>query len=161
MAETARHVALRAVEPGDLPAIDRWAGGLGDRISRTRPYAGGADRDDRAAGLWWYVITYDGVGVGTLWIELAPGGAEAVLGVYLGDPEWYGRGLGTAAIRLAVAEFRDAHPAVPIVLRVRRDNVRAAACYRRAGFVMAGDGTKVLPSGEVVAFHRMVLKGRA
>jgi ribosomal protein S18 acetylase RimI-like enzyme len=84
-----------------------------------------------------------------------------VLGIYLGDPAWRGRGLGTAATRLAVAEFRDAHPAVPVVLHVRRDNACAIACYRHAGFVMAGDDTKVLPSGEVVAFHRMVLGRRA
>jgi len=58
---------------------------------------------------------------------------------------------------LAVAEFRSAHPHLPIVLRVRRSNTRAIACQRRVGFTVTGSGSKSLPSGEVVPYYRMVL----
>jgi len=103
------------------------------------------------------VIAEDELDVGTVWIELLPAGSEAVLGVYLGDPSDCGRGIGTAAIELAVAEFRSAHPHLPIVLRVRRSNTRAIACQRRVGFTVTGSGSKSLPSGEVVPYYRMVL----
>jgi len=148
-------VSVRPVSPADLPTIDRWAGVTATYLTRTRPYAEGADHHDPGAGLFWYMIAGAGADVGTVWIELLPAGSEAVLGIFLGDPYWFGRGIGTAAVGLAVAEFRRAHQHVPIVLRVRRSNARAIACYRRAGFTVTDSGSKPLPSGEVVPYYRM------
>jgi len=149
-------ISLRPVSADDLPVIDRWASVVADHMSRTRPYAEAADRHDPESGLCWYVIAEDDRDVGTVWIELLPAASEAVLGVFLGDPSDLGRGIGTAAIDLAIAEFRRAHRQLPIVLRVRRSNARAIACYRRVGFTVAGSGSKSLPSGEVVPYYRMV-----
>jgi hypothetical protein len=123
-------VSLRPVAAQDVPAIDRWAGGMADYLSRTRPYAAGADHHDPPSGLYWYVITEAGVDVGTVWIEVLPAGSEAVLG----------------------------HAALPLVLRVRRSNARAIACYRHAGFAVTGSGSKSLPSGEVVPYYRMTCR---
>lgn len=125
-------------------------------MSRTRPNAEDADRHDRDSGLFWYIIAEDDLEVGTVWIEVLPGDSEAVLGVFLGDASCFGRGIGATAIELAIAEFRRAHPRLPIVLRVRRSNARAIACYRRVGFAVTGGGSKSLPSGEVVPYYRMV-----
>jgi RimJ/RimL family protein N-acetyltransferase len=130
-------------------------------MSRTRPLAAAADRHDPGAGLYWYVIAEDGRDVGTVWIELLPGASEAVLGVFLGDEADRGRGVGSTAVELAVAEFRRAHAQTPIVLRVRRTNARGIACYRRAGFSVVGSGSKTLPSGEVVPYYRMALRPEA
>ena len=127
-----------------------------DHMSRTRPYAEAADRHDPDSGLYWYVIAEDDLDVGTVWIELLPAGSEAVLGVFLGDAAYFGLGIGTAAIELAIAAFRRAYRQLPIVLRVRRSNARAIACYRRVGFTVTGNGSKSLPSGEVVPYYRMV-----
>jgi ribosomal protein S18 acetylase RimI-like enzyme len=149
-------VALRPVTAVDQPTVDRWASDMADHMSRTRPYAQAADRHDPDSGLYWYVIAEDDLDVGIVWIELLPGDSEGVLGVYLGDPSNFGRGIGTAAIQLAIAEFRRVHPRVPILLRVRQSNVRAIACYRRVGFTVAGSGSKLLPSGEVLPYYRMV-----
>ncbi len=150
-------ISLRPVAAGDQPSIDRWAAVAADHMSRTRPYAEGADRHDPDRGLFWYVIADGGRDLGTVWIELPPGSDEAVLGVFLGDATFFGRGIGAAAIELAVAEFRGAHPQLPVSLRVRRTNQRAIACYRRVGFAVTGSGTKSLPSGEAVPYYRMVL----
>ena len=87
-----------------------------------------------------------------------PGAGEAVLGVFLGDARHLGRGIGSAAVALALAEFRTAHPELPVALRVRRTNARAIACYRRVGFTITGSGTKSLPSGETVPYYGMVLR---
>jgi ribosomal protein S18 acetylase RimI-like enzyme len=152
------NVSLRPVGASDQATIRRWASAVADDLSRTRPYAEAADRHDPGSGLYWYVIADDERDVGTVWIELlAADSEEAVLGVYVGDPSDRGRGIGTAAIALAVAEFRSAHPHLAIVLRVRRSNTRAMACYRRVGFIVAGGGSKALPSGEVVPYYHMAL----
>ena len=153
-------ISLRPVSAHDLAAIDRWASGVAESMSRTRPLEA-ADRHDPTAGLYWYVIAEDGRDVGTVWIELPSSASEATLGIFLGDPEDQGRGVGAAAIELAVAEFRRAHAQAPVVLRVRRANARAIACYRRAGFAVTGSGSKTLPSGEVVPYYRMVLRPEA
>jgi RimJ/RimL family protein N-acetyltransferase len=149
-------VSLRPVAAFDQSTIERWAGVMADHMSRTRPYAEAADCHDPDSGLYWYVIAEHDLDVGTVWIELLPIGSEAVLGVFLGDPSNFGRGIGATAIELAIAEFRRTHPRVPIALRVRQANARAIACYRRVGFTVTGSGSKSLPSGEVVSYYRMV-----
>lgn len=154
-------VSLRPVSPGDLATIDGWAAAIGaEAPSRTRPFAAGADRHDPASGLFWNVVVVDGREVGTVWIERLGGRPEARLGVFLGDPADFGRGLGRSALRLAVAEFREAYPGDLLSLHVRESNARAIACYRAVGFETVDTGSKVLPSGERVAFHTMVLAGR-
>lgn len=159
-------ISLRPVSAPDLVTIERWASGMADHMSRTRPQGKAADHHDPAAGLFWYVIAEDDRDVGTVWIELLPGeppgdDPEAVLGILLGEEADLGRGLGSGAIALAVEEFRRAHARIPVVLRVRRSNARALACYRRAGFAITGSGSKTLPSGEAVPYYRMVLAADA
>ena len=150
-------VSLRAAEAGDQTVIRRWEGAVADGMSRTRPRAESANRHDPAAGLFWYVIAVDDRDVGTVWIELPPPGSEGVLGIFIGEAADRGHSVGTAAVELAVAEFRRAYPQLPVALRVRCSNARAVSCYRRVGFAVAGHGSKTLPSGEVVPYHRMVL----
>jgi RimJ/RimL family protein N-acetyltransferase len=152
-------VSLRPVEAADQAAIRRWANAVAGGMSRTSPCAAAADRHDPDAGLFWYVIVEGRRDVGTVWIELPPAGSEAVLGVFLGDPSDCGRGVGTVAVGLAVAEFRRAHPDLRIVLRVRRSNTRAIACYRRVGFTVVSSGSKSSASGEIVPYYRMALTG--
>ena len=150
-------VSLRAVQAADQAVIRQWAQAVADGMSRTQPLAAGADQHDPAAGLYWYVIAADDRDVGAVWIELPPPGSEGVLGIFLGDAADRGHGVGTAAVEFAVADFRRAHPHLPVVLRVRRSNADAVSCYRRVGFAVTSRGCKTLPSGEVVPYYRMVL----
>ena len=154
-------ISIRPVSPADLATIDRWAAAIGgDFLSRTRPCARDADRHDPGSGLYWYLIDEDRREVGTVWIERLPEHSEAVLGAFLGDSADFGRGIGTAAIGLAVSEFWRAYPHEPVSLRVRRSNARALACYRRVGFVVTGTGAKRARSGDAIPFYRMVLPPR-
>jgi ribosomal protein S18 acetylase RimI-like enzyme len=154
-------ISLRPVSPGDLATIDRWAAALGDDApSRTRPLAAGADRHNPASGLFWNVVVADGREVGTVWIERLGGQSEARLGVFLGNPSHFGRGIGQTTLRLAISEFRQACPRESISLHVRHSNERAIGCYRAVGFEIVDTGSKVLHSGERVAFHTMVLAAR-
>jgi RimJ/RimL family protein N-acetyltransferase len=148
--------SLRPVAADDQADLQRWAGFAAGYMSRTHPLDAAADRHAPALGLYWYIVVADGRDVGTVWIELLPGASEAVLGVFLCDAAHLGRGIGTAAVELALAEFRDARPGLPVALRVRRTNERAIACYRRAGCAVTGSGTKSLPSGEALPYYSMV-----
>jgi GNAT superfamily N-acetyltransferase len=150
-------VSLRAVQAADQAVLRQWAKAVSDGMSRTQPLAEAADRHDPAAGLYWYVIAADDRDVGTVWIELPPPGSEGVLGIFLGDAADRGHGVGAAAVELAIAEFRRAHPQLPVALRVRCSNARTVSCYRRVGFAVVDHGSKTLPSGEAVPYHRMVL----
>jgi ribosomal protein S18 acetylase RimI-like enzyme len=149
--------SLRPVAADDQANRQRWAGFAAGHMSRTHPLDATADRHAPTSGLYWYVIVADGLDVGTVWVELPPAAGEAVLGVFLCDAAHLGRGIGTAAVELALAEFRAARPGLPVALRVRRTNERAIACYRRAGFTVTGSGIKSLPSGEAVPYYSMVL----
>ena len=150
-------VSLRAVQAADQAVLRQWAKAVSDGMSRTHPLAEAADRHDPAAGLYWYVIAADDRDVGTVWIELPPPGSEGVLGIFLGDAADRGHGVGAAAVELAIAEFRRAHPQLPVALRVRCSNARAVSCYRRVGFAVVDHGSKTLPRGEVVPYYRMLL----
>jgi len=154
-------VSLRPVAPGDLATIDGWALAVGSDsyLSRTRPIAAGADRHDPSSGLFWYLVIEDGREVGTVWIERLPAEPEARLGVFLGNEKDFGRGLGRAALRLALLEFSKDFPCEPISLHVRRSNGRAIRCYLSVGFELADSGTKILSSGRHIDYHRMVLPG--
>jgi RimJ/RimL family protein N-acetyltransferase len=116
-----------------------------------------ATRHDPRNGLFWFVIVHLGADVGTVWLEPGEEPGESILGIYLGDPALYGRGIGSRAIRLAIDACRQRHPAQRIALRVRRDNAGAIACYEKVGFVAVSTGTKRLPSGEGLAYVGMAL----
>lgn len=156
-----RAVSLRPVSADDLAIIDRWAAGIGgDAPSRTRPLGDAADRHDPASGLLWYLVIEGSREVGTVWIERPPDDRCARLGIFLGSPSDFGRGIGRAALRLAITEFREAFPDEPIALHVRRSNKRAMRCYASAGFEIVDRGSKASPSGETVHFFTMVLPTR-
>lgn len=151
-------ISLQPVSSDDLATIDRWASDIGSRefMSRTRPIADLADHHDPSSGLFWYLVIRDSREVGTVWIEHLSGEGRAVLGVFLASASDFGHGIGSAAIRLAIAQFHQAFPGDSICLNVRQSNVRALECYRSLGFVITGTGTKVPPSGDLFAFYSMV-----
>lgn len=62
---------------------------------------------------------------------------RADLGICLGPPH-QGRGLGTEAMGLLLELLRTAEGIGKVTLRVRADNGRAIACYRKLGFRECG-----------------------
>jgi ribosomal protein S18 acetylase RimI-like enzyme len=105
----------------------------------------------------WYVIVADGHDVGTVWVEHIASPSEGRLGVFLGDPADLSRGIGQAAVRLAVRDYQTAFPADPVTLHVRASNDLAMGCYRAVGFEVVDSGEKVLSSGERISFQTMAL----
>ena len=152
-------VTLRPFRPQDLDLIARWArtGSLGEFASRLRPRDAQARHHDPQNGLFWFVIVHAAADIGAVWIEPGEQPNESTLGVFLGHPSLFGRGLGAQAVRLAVDECRARHPAQVITLHVRESNARAIACYEKNGFAITSNGTKLLPSGEQVPYFEMRL----
>ena len=84
-----------------------------------------------------YVIqTLDGADIGTIGLQID--GARAVLGIAIHDSRYWGRGLGTDAVRTLVDGAFLVRPLVRIELTVLPDNARAIRSYERAGFTREG-----------------------
>ena len=60
------------------------------------------------------------------------------LRIALRGPAWFGRGLGSDAIRVVVGFARESLPLVGLTLSVLTDNVRAIRSYEHSGFVRVG-----------------------
>jgi RimJ/RimL family protein N-acetyltransferase len=152
-------IELRAFGEDDLQLIGRWAEAfdLGKYASRVRPRDALAVRHDPDHGLLWFIVVSSGPAGGTVWLEPGGGPEESVLGVYLKHPSVFGRGIGSEAIRLALDECRRQLPTRVVTLHVRRDNVRAIACYEKLGFAITSRGTKIRASGARLPFFEMQL----
>ena len=145
-------VVLREFLNEDIAKLDGWCRGIRseDYMSNTRPKRSGGR-------LLWRVIQADGRDAGTVWLEEAENGREAALGILLGETALFGKGIGRAAIKLALAEARDLFPFRRVILHVRKANARAIACYRACGFAVCGEGEKPAPSGAGIPFLTMEL----
>ncbi len=149
-------VRLRCIRPADVDRFLVWAGDSevrrhylgapGDSDGDPRswvPQAGPASRalrDWRPAGQVVRVIeSADGLPLG--WVELRDLNwrrRSGELRICLGERACWGRGLGTAALRLFLAEAFDAWGLESVHLRVATWNVRAVRAYRRCGFRRTG-----------------------
>jgi RimJ/RimL family protein N-acetyltransferase len=81
-----------------------------------------------------FLILEDGRPVGYVRFDLAPPEAEINLSL---DPTVRGRGLGAAVIRLASERIRS-EGITTVRARVRPENARSVAAFRRAGYVPSG-----------------------
>lgn len=74
----------------------------------------------------------------------------------LGDPLFFGRGIGRRAIELAVQQLKETSAVERVTLNVRINNPRAIACYARCGFAIAATSDKRLDDESCVRFHTMI-----
>lgn len=146
---TGARVALRPATIADLPILSRWD---------EEPHVVASDPNDdwqwetelRRTPPWreQLVAEVDGVPVGFVQI-IDPALEEThywgdvpanlrALDIWIGEPEWLGRGVGTRMMELALARcFAD--PAVTaVLLDPLASNVRVHPFYERLGFVCAG-----------------------
>lgn len=60
------------------------------------------------------------------------------LGIFIGDEEYYGYGIGTLAVKAAVSYAFLRMGLEKVYLFVKEENTRAIRCYQKAGFVQEG-----------------------
>ena len=75
-------------------------------------------------------------------VDLPQGGRSALFRLVIGEKELWGRGYGTEATRLVVAEAFETHGLAQVRLEVFRHNRRAIGAYRRVGFRQTGEHTE-------------------
>ena len=82
----------------------------------------------------WYYIKYEGLYIGSVWLEKNNADDFAVLGVFIANENYCGNGIGLIAVQTILKNIKFLG-VNKVVLRVREDNKRAIKCYRKAGFV--------------------------
>lgn len=149
---------MRPFTPADLPVYDRWRAEIrAERfMSKFFPdYFNGRATQITGRGMWWLIMV-DGSGAGVIWLERDRGrDSEARLGIMIGVPELWGRGIGRRAVSLALVEAAREPAVERIRLNVRQANTRAIACYRASGFEITARGRKVNSRGEDIDYYTM------
>ena len=101
---------------------------------QSRIYPKDYERALAGHALAWYYIYVDTRLIGSVWLELQEEDS-AVLGVFIADSAFRGKGYGRQAVQEAVMRGLPGVCLKKVVLTVRADNPRAQKCYQHAGFV--------------------------
>jgi RimJ/RimL family protein N-acetyltransferase len=150
-------VTLRSFEEDDVPTLEQWGRAIRSErfMSRYRPKCAAAGSRNAPNPLW-FVVELDATPVGTTWFERGDAADVFALGILLGDPLLFGRGIGRRAIELAVERLKMMENAARITSNVRVNNPRAIACYARCGFAITGELAEQLADGVQVQYHTMI-----
>ena len=143
-----QRVTLRPMTHGDAPHLVRWASDPDFAWFQwgRRP---GRFADDEAARKWMdviaehrgvvFVIEHQGRPVGQVnYRDLQPKGQSAEVGIGIGEPALWSKGLGREALGLLVKHLVDDLGVHRVSLSVLAYNDRAIASYKAAGFEVEG-----------------------
>jgi RimJ/RimL family protein N-acetyltransferase len=143
-----QRVTLRPMTHADAPHLVRWANEPDFAWFQwgRRP---GRFADDEAARRWMdviaehrgivFVIEHEGRPVGQVnYRDLQPKGLSAEVGIGIGEPALWGKGLGREALGLLVKHLVDDLGVHRVSLSVLAYNDRAIASYKAAGFEVEG-----------------------
>lgn len=143
-----KRVTLRPMTHADAPHLVRWASDPDFAWFQwgRRP---GRFADDEAARKWLdviaerrgvvFAIEHEGRPIGQAnYRDLQPKGKSAEVGVGIGEPSLWGKGLGREALGLLVKHLVDDLEVHRVSLSVLSFNDRAIASYRAAGFEVEG-----------------------
>lgn len=89
---------------------------------------------ETAEKLCWYHIKCDNKYIGAVWLEKETENGFAVLGIFIADKAYRNKGIGTKAIRQILKNDLPVLGTDKVILRVRENNKRAIACYKKIGF---------------------------
>jgi RimJ/RimL family protein N-acetyltransferase len=143
-----KRVTLRPMTHADAPHAVRWANDAEFAWFQwgRKP---GRFPDDAAARNWMdviaehrgvmFVIEYEGRPIGQVnYRDLQPKGKSAEVGIGIGEPALWGKGLGREALGLLVRHLVDDLGVHRVSLSVLSYNDRAIASYKAAGFEVEG-----------------------
>ena len=143
-----KRVTLRPMTHADAPLAVRWANDARFAWFQwgRKP---GRFPDDAAARNWMdviadhrgvmFVIEYEGRAIGQVnYRDVQPKGKSAEVGIGIGEPDLWGKGLGREALGLLVRHLVDDLGLHRITLSVLAYNDRAIASYKAVGFEVEG-----------------------
>ena len=138
-------ICLRPIEAGDTDRIVAWRNQ--ERVRRNFIYQKPFTREGHEAWMRTKVATGEvvqfiicekesGRPVGSVYFrDIDRENKKAEYGIFIGEADAAGKGIGTETARLAVAYARDGLKLHKLFLRVFADNLAAVKSYERAGFV--------------------------
>jgi RimJ/RimL family protein N-acetyltransferase len=165
---TGKLVTLRAIEPDDYPALNRWSNDVevevlsGGAPPSPHPLADTTALHERLAAdqdAVNFAIEAEGTMIGTCGLFRFDHIARvAELGITIGEHAYWGRGYGRDAVELLV-EYGFRHRSLhKVVLTVNGSNERAIRAYQAVGFVEEGrQRAQVWSDGR---YDDLVLMGR-
>jgi ribosomal protein S18 acetylase RimI-like enzyme len=151
-------VTLRPFSTIDLKQHIAWAEAIEARhfMSRIFPKGFEGSLDDNSPNFRWYVIIYNDTDIGSVWLEKQNSDEDITnLGIFLGNKDLLGKGIGRKAIEQAVLESMPTMRAAKVRLNVRKNNKRAQSCYKACGFKIVSQDIKTNDDGERIEFYTM------
>jgi RimJ/RimL family protein N-acetyltransferase len=140
-------VRLRPMEEADAPLLSRWFSDPGFQRQQWGAWHGPMSLEE-ARGFWSrfqsedsgiFALEHDGRTIGFAnFRRLNLRHANADIGIGIGEAALWGRGLGTAGLRLLLAYLLGERGLHRIRLHVAATNDRAVASYRKCGFEVEG-----------------------
>jgi RimJ/RimL family protein N-acetyltransferase len=151
-------VTLRPFQSEDLQKQRTWAEAINARsyMSRIFPKRFDGYEVDNQDYFCWFVIVCDNADVGSVWLEKENKDDNFVqLGIIIGHERLFSKGIGRKAIVQAIQESKSTFHLQIIRLNVRKNNIRAQACYSACGFRVIFQGVKTNDLGEKIEFLTM------
>jgi RimJ/RimL family protein N-acetyltransferase len=151
-------VTLRPFSSIDLKQHIAWAEAIEARhyMSRIFPKRFDGNFYENNTYFRWYVIIYNDADVGSVWLEKQNLDEDiSQLGIFIGNEDLLGKGIGRKAIEQAISEAMSTMSATIVRLNVRKNNKRAQSCYKACGFKIVDQGVKTNDAGERIEFYTM------
>lgn len=167
-------IEFEPFEEGHLPLLRRWLaephvkewwqeprdeGELREKYTVTLQARGIRSQiirlDGRPIG---YIQSYDATGIGGGWWEGVPHGTYG-MDQLIGDPEFVGRGLGSAIIRMYAERLLEEEDALAVIADPDPANLRAIRAYEKAGFER--EGIVETPNGRAMLMRFVPAGARA
>lgn len=125
-------------------------------MSRIYPKCFNEKKFDNSEYFDWFVIVNDGNDVGCIWFEKENIEDKFVqLGIIIWNEELFSKGIGRKAIEQALRESKFIVQSQKVRLNVRKNNIRAQACYTSCGFSIISQDVKINDQGEKIEFLTM------
>lgn len=151
-------ISLRSFKQEDLDNLRAWSKEIDARryMSRIFPKRFNENNFDNSEYFDWFVIVNDGNDVGCIWFEKEHIKDKFVqLGIIIGNEELFSKGIGRKAIEQALRESKFIVHSQNVRLNVRKNNIRAQACYTACGFSIISKNVKTNDQGEKIEFLTM------
>ena len=151
-------VTLRSFLSNDLKQHLAWADAIDARryMSRIFPKRFEGNSIENNSYFCWYVIMYNDVDVGSIWLEKQNADDNVTqLGILIGNENLLDKGIGRKAIEQAILDSLSIKPASTVLLNVRKSNERAQACYKACGFKIVSQDVKTNDYGDRIEFFTM------
>ncbi|MFZ5642165.1 MAG: GNAT family N-acetyltransferase [Bacillota bacterium] len=135
--------------PEDAKLWEQWMGNMDTNLFQTvvRPQNFSAAKG-RSEDYYLKIISYGSRKIGAVWVEkISQRTATGELGLIIGEPRFWGMGLGGRAISEMISIAKNDLRLQFLWVSVRESNQRAVSCYKKGGFSIVRRAPVYRPDG--------------